>query len=71
MTGGADKTVVLFNRETETIESTFKGHQKRISAVILHPNNETCVSGSYDSQVFLNFIKILIKKFKGSHLEKQ
>lgn len=46
-----DKTVVLFNADTETIECTFKGHQKRVNAVVLHPSIDICVSGSQDSQV--------------------
>ncbi|KAL3090992.1 hypothetical protein niasHT_013179 [Heterodera trifolii] len=50
-TGGMDKTIVLFDSETETIKNTFKGHQKRISAVRLHPNLQTIVSGSFDSQI--------------------
>lgn len=51
LTGGADRGVVLFNIETETVVTTFKGHQKKISAVILLPNKETCLSASADGQV--------------------
>jgi len=46
-----DKAVTLFNRTNETIEGTFKGHQKKITAVILHPNQKTLVSSSADSTV--------------------
>ncbi|KAI3410056.1 hypothetical protein GPALN_006420 [Globodera pallida] len=49
--GGMDKTIVLFDSVTETIKNTYKGHQKRISAVRLHPNLQTIVSGSFDSQI--------------------
>lgn len=51
LTGGVDKTVCLFDMTNETINSTFKGHTKRITSVILHPNQKVIVSGSQDSQV--------------------
>lgn len=51
LTGGQDKTIVLFNSQTETIENTFKGHLKRINAIRLHPNLQTIVSASQDCQI--------------------
>ncbi|CAK5077135.1 unnamed protein product [Meloidogyne enterolobii] len=51
LTGGIDKTVVLFNSQTETVENVFKGNQKRVNAIRLHPNLETIVSGGQDSKI--------------------
>uniref|UniRef100_A0A915PJ55 Pre-mRNA-processing factor 19 n=1 Tax=Setaria digitata TaxID=48799 RepID=A0A915PJ55_9BILA len=57
LTGGTDKAVVLFNSETETVAATFRGHQKKVSAVILHPTKETCLSAASDGQVRVWSIK--------------
>lgn len=51
LTGGADKTVALFDTKSETVQANFKGHTKRINAVVLHPNKKTAVSASSDAQV--------------------
>lgn len=51
MTGGVDKTLALFNLDSEEIESTFKGHRKPITACILHPDQKTVISSSSDTQI--------------------
>ncbi|CAJ0922919.1 unnamed protein product, partial [Mesorhabditis belari] len=50
-TGGADKNVVLFDLEKEQEVTSWKGHSKKISSVILHPNKKTVISAAYDAQV--------------------
>ena len=37
MTGGVDKTAVVFNNETEQIVATLKGHTKKVTQAIFHP----------------------------------
>ena len=39
--GGNDKTAVVFNNSTEQIVATLKGHTKKITQVIYHPE-EVC-----------------------------
>jgi pre-mRNA-processing factor 19 len=39
--GGNDKTAVVFNNSTEQIVATLKGHTKKVTQVIYHPD-EVC-----------------------------
>ncbi len=38
VTGGNDKTAVVFNNQTEQIVATLKGHTKKVTKVIYHPD---------------------------------
>lgn len=51
VTGGNDKVAVVFNRDAEQIVCQLKGHNKKISSVIYHPNRETIITASPDSQI--------------------
>ncbi len=50
-TGGVDKHVVVYNHAEERILSTFKGHSKKITGVILHPSSNAAISSSLDATV--------------------
>lgn len=52
LTGGNDKTAVVFNRDTETVLAVLKGHTKKVSAVIYHPSETgVAISASPDASV--------------------
>uniref|UniRef100_A0A8R1DI76 Pre-mRNA-processing factor 19 n=1 Tax=Caenorhabditis japonica TaxID=281687 RepID=A0A8R1DI76_CAEJA len=51
LTGGIDKTAVLYNWEKEQVVQTFKGHSKKINAVVLHPDSKTSITASADSHI--------------------
>lgn len=36
--GGADKNVVVFDKNEEQIVATLKGHTKKVTSVIYHPS---------------------------------
>uniref|UniRef100_W5MNA9 Pre-mRNA-processing factor 19 n=1 Tax=Lepisosteus oculatus TaxID=7918 RepID=W5MNA9_LEPOC len=43
LTGGADKNVVVFDKNAEHIMATLKGHTKKVTSVIYHPS-QVCLS---------------------------
>lgn len=47
LTGGVDKKVVLYDRSTEQVVATMKGHTKKITDVILHPSKDVAISARY------------------------
>jgi pre-mRNA-processing factor 19 len=51
VTGGNDKCVTVFNKDTEEIVASLKGHSKRVVAVACHPTADLVLSGSADSTV--------------------
>eukprot|EP01097_Dermamoeba_algensis_P004292 TRINITY_DN2832_c0_g1_i1.p1 TRINITY_DN2832_c0_g1~~TRINITY_DN2832_c0_g1_i1.p1 ORF type:complete len:322 (-),score=46.53 TRINITY_DN2832_c0_g1_i1:240-1205(-) len=53
LTGGIDKTVVLFDRASEKVLETVEGHSKRITDVLFHPSSDTFFSSSQDKTVRL------------------
>lgn len=50
-TGGNDKVVTVFNKDSEQIVCQLKGHSKKVTSVIYHPNREHIISASPDSQI--------------------
>ncbi|KAK4052015.1 hypothetical protein OIO90_004545 [Microbotryomycetes sp. JL221] len=58
VTGGLDKNVILYNRSTDKIVATLKGHKDKVTSVIASPTIEDgipsfLVSGSVDKAVRL------------------
>lgn len=51
ITGGADKTAIVFNKENEQVVATLKGHTKKVTSVLYHPYEEIGVTASADSTV--------------------
>ncbi|XP_058797972.1 pre-mRNA-processing factor 19-like [Phymastichus coffea] len=51
LTGGADKTATVFNKDTEQIVSILKGHTKKVSRVIYHPTEDVVMTASPDSSI--------------------
>jgi len=38
LTGGNDKNAIIFDKNSEQIVGSLKGHTKKVSCVIYHPN---------------------------------
>jgi len=51
ITGGVDKTAIVFNRSTEKKVTTLIGHSKEVTCAIFHPTKELYVSASDDTTV--------------------
>lgn len=51
VTGGNDKTAIVFNNSTEQIVATLKGHTKKLTAAIYHPDEDVVLTASADSTI--------------------
>jgi WD40 repeat protein len=51
LTGGMDKTVVLYDRVAEKKLATLAGHTKKVTHVAFHPERDVLVSSSEDKTV--------------------
>ncbi|CAJ0948967.1 unnamed protein product [Ranitomeya imitator] len=51
LTGGADKSVVVFDASSQQILATLKGHTKKVTNVVFHPSQELVFSASPDSTI--------------------
>jgi pre-mRNA-processing factor 19 len=52
LTGGADKTAAVFNKDDEQVVAILKGHSKKVNRVIYHPSGENIViTASYDATI--------------------
>jgi len=51
VTGGNDKTAVVFNNSTEQIVATLKGHTKKVTQVAYHPEEDIVITGSADATI--------------------
>ncbi|KAJ8680030.1 hypothetical protein QAD02_015817 [Eretmocerus hayati] len=51
LTGGADKTATVFNKDTEQIVCILKGHSKKVTRVIYHPTEDMVMTASPDTTI--------------------
>lgn len=48
LTGGVDKTAIVFDRETQAQVATLSGHTKRVTDACFHPTKELLLTSSMD-----------------------
>lgn len=51
VTGGNDKNVTVFNKETTQVVCSLEGHTKKVTSVIYHPEEDLVFSASPDSTI--------------------
>ncbi|OXA62747.1 pre-mRNA-processing factor 19 [Folsomia candida] len=53
VTGGNDKIVTVFNKESEQVVASMKGHSKKVISVLCHQDETSVLSGSLDCTIRL------------------
>lgn len=51
LTGGNDRQAVVFNKDSEQVVATLKGHQKKVTHVIHHFEEDIAVTASADASI--------------------
>lgn len=62
LTGGNDKNATVFNKDTEQIIAVLKGHTKKVTRVIYHPNEVKYINNKIIN-FFYKLIVIVRKNF--------
>lgn len=70
LTGGNDKNATVFNKDTQQVVSVLKGHSKKVTKVIYHPEQreewETVITASPDTTIRIwNVPTLVLYIFKG------
>lgn len=47
LTGGNDKNATVFNKDTEQVVAILKGHTKKVTKVIYHPDEDLVLTGKF------------------------
>ncbi|RZC33488.1 pre-mRNA-processing factor 19, partial [Asbolus verrucosus] len=51
LTGGNDRNATVFNKDTEQVVAILKGHSKKVTKVIYHPDEDLVITASPDSTI--------------------
>ncbi|XP_034947870.1 pre-mRNA-processing factor 19-like [Chelonus insularis] len=51
LTGGADKNATVFNKDTEQVVAILKGHTKKVTRVVYHPEDDVVMTASPDTTI--------------------
>ncbi|XP_074109507.1 pre-mRNA processing factor 19 [Cotesia typhae] len=51
LTGGADKNATVFNKDTEQVVAILKGHTKKVTKVVYHPEEDVVMTASPDTTI--------------------
>jgi len=51
LTGGNDRNATVFNKDTEQVVAILKGHTKKVTRVIYHPDEDIVITGSPDTTI--------------------
>lgn len=51
LTGGNDRNATVFNKDTEQVVAILKGHTKKVTRVIYHPDQDTVITASPDHTI--------------------
>ena len=57
VTGGNDKNAVVFNKDTEQVMAILKGHTKKVTSVIYHPEEVRSSFLHYSTKHFAFYIE--------------
>lgn len=62
LTGGNDRNATVFNKDTEQVVAILKGHTKKVTKVIYHPDEDLVITGKLLSQQSRNYFYFLRNK---------